>query len=298
MSIDKGVDAAASQVEAGADAKRRDGSNRLLLSVGSIIVALTTALSMLGYGATLAGESDFGIPRSAVYGSPIELLDLSSIAISGFLDLGLRALASAAFYRELFERSSWLMWLGAAFLIILIIDWCFGARILRLMRSLKARVAQTRLQTRMQGLRGPSRSAWAKFAALSLAAPVGMVLALALMLCAIAMIGFLPAWGMQASQHHLQKWVVEPEGCMPLRGRQARLERRPDDGKPKKRVAHCVSATRNGKTVTGRVLFSTSSALVLFNPFDGSVTRVPLAETVVEPVPEIPAAAASAPSAP
>jgi hypothetical protein len=122
MSIDKGVDAAASQVEAGVGARRREGSNWLLLSVGSIIVALTAALSMLGYGATLAGESDFGIPGSTVYGSPIELPGLSSIAIMGFLDLGVQGLASAAFYSELFKSSSWLMWLGVAFLVILFID--------------------------------------------------------------------------------------------------------------------------------------------------------------------------------
>lgn len=269
-----------------------------LLSFGSIVLLFTTLLILLGYGVALAAEVHFGVPHSTLFISPLDLLDLSSIALNGFFAIGAQALTSVKFYRMIIEQASWPIWLSVTCLGVLFVYRWLEQPTIYVVRWLQTKlssfVPQTIRVREDRTLLAVIKLAVIKLSALAIAVPVVMVVSLAGVLGIFAVIAMFPVYGMAAGEYHLKTWVVGPERCMPVVGRQERLrvltaaasaaEAREAPRAKSEKVVHCVSMTRDDKTYAGRVAFSTSSALVLFTPSSGAVRRVPLDGATVEVV--------------
>jgi hypothetical protein len=264
-----------------------------LLSFGSIVLVFTTLLILLGYGVALAAEVHLGVPHSTLFISPLDLLDLSSIALNGFFAIGAQALTSVKFYRMIIEQASWPIWLSVACLGLLFVYRWLEQPITYVVRWLQTKLSLFVPQT-IRVREDRTLLAVIKLSALAIAVPVVMVVSLAGVLGIFAVIAMFPVYGMAAGEYHLKTWVVGPERCMPVVGRQERLrvltaaasaaEAREAPRAKSEKVVHCVSMTRDDKTYAGRVAFSTSSALVLFTPSSGAVRRVPLDGATVEVV--------------
>lgn len=74
--------------------------------------------------------------------------------------------------------------------------------------------------------------------------------------------------------------------------RNARLhrqeQRRHESRKSPTKAVQCVAVAKDDKLIgRGRVVFMTSKAIVLFEPKDGTVRKVPTADAVIEVVPAL-----------
>jgi len=100
---------------------------------------------------------------------------------------------------------------------------------------------------------------------MSLGVPLAAIAVAALTTVFCTLLAVLPAMGLTAGKSHIDKWVVQPESC-----RSAKTSA--EAAGP---TASCLSLTRpDGSVEKGRVVFATSTSLVLYDPVTGSVKRL------------------------
>lgn len=76
----------------------------LILGIISLIIV---SLYLLGYGVALSAEDNFGVPSSSLFGSSIELLELSAWAVMQLIIKVSEAIELMGGYKDLF-LSAWL----------------------------------------------------------------------------------------------------------------------------------------------------------------------------------------------
>lgn len=249
-----------------------------LAGTATAVALLAVFLSLLGYGGAAAIESRFGVPRGLLYDSPMSLLNLSSYAVMGAVAL-------------LDEPSeAWMTMSGCLLLITMIAtlialtgygywlrDRSFAGRFKE-----KAAVSESlRFLERCRGWLGER-----KFCFL----PLGLnlvVWGIYIGACVLMLlIAITPLLGFVASKHHFQQWAVGAEQCAPVLNRAQRLEIAKADSvkeQPKvektARIVACLALWRDTDQLAwGRLVTSTSSHIVLFNPDSGVVVAEPLGD--------------------
>lgn len=94
---------------------------------------------------------------------------------------------------------------------------------------------------------------------------------------------FAPFIGMATGAEHIRQNVIVPRSCAPLKTRAIRLQKKTSLTKSTEYFVTCVSVSSDRRLLgRGRVAFSTSSAIILYDPASGAVVRVPTKDAVIE----------------
>ena len=254
----------------------------------TIISTISLILTLLGYGVALAVEILFGMPHETVYSS---ILDLIGLSVYSIISMVLRL--EEITWPPLFDEA-WPHGLSAAacmFGLLSILAFLrthrerIGARMQRFWRYFKPAAAQEPFLH----LLGKSAIASSLFGGAVFAAPFFIV---STIMAIMVLISIIPLLGMQLGQHYLRQYVVSPVACTPVLSRRAMLKPSPSPPirtAPALPTASCVTLLQGGAPVaSGRVVIATSTAIVLFEPDNGSVMRVPVGELTVVPVGTLP----------
>jgi hypothetical protein len=254
----------------------------------TIISAVSLILTLLGYGVALAVEIMFGMPHETLYSSVLDLIGLSVYSINSVvLTLG------HIMWRPLFDKV-WPIGLSAAaimfcFLSLLTFLHTHRARMAGTTRRFRRYFALPMEQNSGRQLLGKSAIFSGLFGGIVFAVPFFIVSAIMVIMVLISII---PIIGMKLGQQYLREFVVNPLACVPVISRQAMLK---VASTPSNKTAatlsaaNCVTLLKDGASVaSGRVVVSTSSSIVLFDPDNGSVRRVPTGELTVVPVGALP----------
>ena len=218
------------------------------------------------------------------------MIDLASVGLMQFADGGIRTLGGLSFYVDLYA-SAWPFLLGLTLAWLIFMVWLWRRKPKGTARKTFA-VAGSNSPNgaeKLNGIVGQRRLATVVLALIPLS-PLLVVASVWLIVVVVAMIGIVPAIGMNAGVAHIKHWVVAPERCLWRLNREQWLQRIKADKKEQasERVATCVAVVRDGKVVAkGRVVFMTSKSVILFDPSDGSVRKVPSAEAIVEVLPAL-----------
>ncbi|CAN7359513.1 hypothetical protein [Polaromonas sp. LjRoot131] len=124
---------------------------------------------------------------------------------------------------------------------------------------------------------------------------VGTPLVIALGLIALvflcAVLALIPQVGLAMGKTYIDDWVIRPQVCIALRTRDARMDkavRTPNPGAPVVYGANCIAIIRAKEEVDrGRVVFATSSAVMLYDPRTGDVRRVAIDGATVKVIGEL-----------
>ncbi|QNA88136.1 hypothetical protein G4G28_05855 [Massilia sp. Dwa41.01b] len=249
----------------------------------TILSSMSLILTLLGYGVSLAVETVFGLPHESIYSSVLDLIGLSAYAVISLV-LGLGEIT----WWPLFEQLLLPSLLGALIPFALVCCAVF----------LKSRRASARTRTKSVWrylippnprdttgeLLGKGAIASGFFGGLIMISPFLMVGAL---MITVVVISIVPMFGMQLGSHYLQKFVVAPDFCEPVKSRTMLLQ---TWSKPRKKdapaitTATCVAVFNNDAQVaSGRLVVSTATAIILFEPNSGLIRRIPIGEVTVVP---------------
>jgi hypothetical protein len=116
--------------------------------------------------------------------------------------------------------------------------------------------------------------------------PLITLASLAITMCMIVIVSWAPALGMVLGEHHLQKYVLEPSACALTQPLSLRRQTQKKIAKQSPVVNATCAALSNGdkQIAAGRVVLTTPSMIVLFDPKTGIARRFPLAGITVETV--------------
>lgn len=265
----------------------------IILSLISVVAAM---LASLGYGVSFAVESTFGIPHSTLFASTLDLIDLSSVAMSSLISGGAEHLFNWA---ALWRIASSLPISILAFPFIL---WLMAVLLLRYW----PRWTPGPISSRGKNWFGtPSREdSWIQVlkSLVWVPAMTAMFTIVAWLISVLPvflgiLVAILPMFGFQLGTAYIEKWVVGADVCTPLATAASRSEARPPSDsvrssppKNTRRRVDCVAVTKDGKLlVEGRVVTSTSSAIVVFDPDTGRVRREAMAGVSIDVI-ELPVA--------
>ena len=246
--------------------------NRITIGISSIILICTITLFLLGYSSALAIESVFGIPAKLTYSSTLELLHLSSLVFSGWLDEK---------NIHTFLESTKNLTIATLIAGILISVVTFATK-----KTYKKTKENKKHQEKTEG-----KSFLIKiiqcinkekliFTPIFIGATFPAAIAL-IMVAIIALFITIPAIGIPAAERHLQSWLIEPDYCTPLINRENRIQKNKNQNKnqnkDQKKITPCVSIWKNGKYIAeGRYIASIGTHIAIFNPENGEVLIEPI----------------------
>jgi len=251
-------------------------ATRTLTASLAAMVALASVvaivLSLLGYGFALAVESELNIPHAQLLGTSSDLLSLSTYAIM-----------------EALTTPFWDIWraqqrqmLGAA-IVTSIASMVVGAFIARkdIWPGLKWQRKKRRTPEQRRRFLIRLIPAFGVFSGLTLYALYALTIAAVYVV--IALLATTPAIGFASGQRFVEKHVIQPEMCAPLRPRSARLSPRRPAKTPAS--ATCLQVSADNKVIAkGRLVAATTGSIVLFDPTSGVARRVPTQGVVVQPI--------------
>lgn len=255
-------------------------SKLLLQGAGIALSALTIGLPLFGYGVALAGESVLAMPHSTLANSGFDYLELSIIGVSHLAAGLVRAPEN---WRQLFDNSPLTQY--GLILCTVFVGLLSAKALSKLKRARKVPTVALRDRVRnylnppdqpLGFWRGTLRLAIASIALSVVGVVAPVVFALVTWFTSVFIVLALttvPAIGLGAGKEYIRDYVLAPKECVPLG---PRLTRVPNQPSRKPSMATCVVVCKDGAPVgQGRVVFATSSAVVLYEPNDETVLRVP-----------------------
>jgi hypothetical protein len=262
---------------------------------------ITVVLLLLGYGVSLAVESVFGVPHSALLDSPFDLLDLSMIAVSQIITQGSNFEFGLDVILKTYNQMMWIIICPLIGLLILfLIDLLFGKRIRAWQQAKKHLRLKNKSEKRDINIENTAGLSWIGKIGLCLlviSTPILSLFSAGVLLILLAMCLTFPMLGLISGKNYIKDWVVKPQECLPVLNAQDRIrmytqalaekEMKKEADKKTEEPEYgvsCVVLNRGDKSYSGRVVFTSSKALVLFSPHDGRVYRIPTSDSVIEVV--------------
>lgn len=255
------------------------------VSLATIVTLLSLIVAGMGYGLTLAIESVFRMPGGSSFSSALDLFDLAAKYV-----LPLLFVKFTHFY-DLSTSSVWLLPAVFASLCLLLLLPLIFSLLDRLGRWLDRKRRSVR--ERRGGLSPTGRVPSAVFMIASVVLPAalpwmiwaGVIIVARLYLVVLLMLIGAPLVGFQMGYAYILDYVVSPERCAPPRSQADLLKVLNSDRKKEEpRDATCVRVSRDGLSTVGRVVISSTSAVVLFDPISGKATREPIDSARVESI--------------
>jgi hypothetical protein len=276
----------------GEPAKKPETKRRWLPLAATLASLAGILFGALGYGVALSVDSEFGVPHTLLFSSSMDLLELSVWAFDRILVGTNEVLGHGDTYLVFLK-------MGLVVAAIVFLSWTalvFLDRWWRRKSSQSPNKSDDRVRkvfqtpsfneetTKFLMIRGAVYGAVA-----GIGGSIGVVGALALLVLVCSFVAVVPMIGLSAGTAHIRDYVLTPDICIPLVDRPTRMARlavkTKDVQTTKKVAANCVAVTKDDKTLgKGRVVFSTSEAIILFDPNTGAVNRVPTKDAVVQVV--------------
>jgi VIT1/CCC1 family predicted Fe2+/Mn2+ transporter len=255
----------------------------------TVISLVSLVLSLLGFGVALAIETDFGVPHETVYSSVFDLIGLSVYALLSLV-MGLGKITWGPLLEQAWPPA--LLVAVGTFACTCCLAYLKGqsSRIQTMRRRLRRYLGQPTPNDSTSDLLRKGAAVSGLFGGIVLITPFLLIGALIII---TVLISIVPMFGMQAGKSYFRKYVVTPTVCAPVKSRLAMMQDQ-DGSKPEKKAASpvssatCVALLKDETQVAiGRVVVSTTGAIVLFEPFSGAVRRIPTNELTVVPVSDI-----------
>lgn len=248
----------------------------LIVALPVFVLAWAVTLSLLGYGAAIAIETTFGIPREFTYNSPIGLLNLSSHAIGGWIDF-LDPFLESEKFKELILK---MIAVGIVLSALLL-----GYRF--------CKVRGNGLRRNSRRSRGISQIAFVRFLGRIgrwlfqekfyllpfLACATAPWLIVAVLTVVSTTVAIFPLIGHELAARYFHSWIVSADYCVPLSNRDERLRpREPESVNSNKvKVTTCLAIwTGDTLVAEGRHVASTDKNIILFDPISGDVRIEPM----------------------
>jgi len=117
-------------------------------------------------------------------------------------------------------------------------------------------------------------------------------LMLALMIVLSSFFSMVPMIGLSAGTKHIQDDVILPKQCAPILSREDRVKNigLKKSNKKTETYAQCIKIIDGEKTIaSGRIVYSTTDVIVLFDPDTGAVWREAIGNRTIEAVSQLPA---------
>ena len=258
-----------------------------------LISLLSILLVQIGYGVATAVGDKFAIPHESLVGSSFDLLQLSFWAIVWFFN-NLNKVPDfwSLYFTTLFPFFIYF----AVFLLTWIGIVIYKKKQLKSTELNPQKISVlARLFSRLTFEESRKflifRGAVYSFLAF-LGLPFIFIITLYFLLLTLILSATPTVLGNIAGIRHIDKYVIAPKDCRPLATLKFRLEVKDnlalklDPKMPD--YATCVSLTKDGKELgRGRVVFTTSSAIILFDPLTGSVVRYPSKDLILSLVPTL-----------
>ena len=262
--------------------ERKKLSISVLIATGvASLTIISVVFSLIGYGVALSVEAEFGLPHTALFSSAFDLIELSTWSVMRIMTALGNSIYASQLYCELFKQGLWILGIGACITIAAaLIEWHPKARNwVQLMSERKRSILK---KSKINKTNRILFWGFLSSAGAAVLVPLTTILLLATAVLMLAWLALIPLTSMSAAQSHIKEYVITPTQCAKLNTLDERLQKSAAANsktteKPKP-VAACV-ALRNGdgKVVAdGRVVFSTSHAIVLFDPVSGSADCFPL----------------------
>lgn len=266
--------------------KRVPPKSKKTFSIGSKLIALFsvigTVLASIGQGVAIAIEGFVDIPHQVLISSPFDLIELSTLGA-----LQMMSWLVSRPPEDIYVK------IGAALLpttlgVLIFLSLLFLLR----HRFAKIKIAQLLTIARSISLlpektdSNPTLIAKTGLFAFifNVTLPALAVLATFFLIAAVGLLVVPISLGMKAGQEHIRKYVIEPAACAPLKPRNILLQ-------PKRHVvltpklAQCVAVENDRRDLgRGRVVLTSSTAMVLYDPVSGRGWRVPTKDLSVETV--------------
>jgi hypothetical protein len=243
-----------------------------LVRVTGLAGVVTIILALLGFGVTLSVESWGAIPNNALYTSPSELIALSSVAIGTFIARSGRTEILRQIVVDIVPYAG--VWAGVVALGLLLLTWPGAPAVVRARQFRHWTINRLRTHFARGSRSRATVNALAGLIGVPVVVPIIVAVYFLLAVTAACLLAAVPLFGYTAGKLYIEEWVVGPARC------------HYDAGKKREKVAMCVTVTtKELGTFIGRVVYSTSSVIVLYVRAPGSpskTVRVPLAEAVVE----------------
>ena len=233
----------------------------------TIFVPLSTLVLVLaGYGTTLAVEQMFGIPANQLATSASDYLQLSTVSAVIFFNKVFEVLLKGELIWQIYQENIFQIICGLVVIAILFTR----QKIVKLFQS---QPATSTIWTTVKKLRDISKEN--KILTLSFilisTCPIFLYLIIATMITLIFITySIVPIIAMGSAKTFIQTNVLSPKLCKPL---QRNLITKPNNANKnnsdskEETFAQCIELRKDGKVVAaGRVIVSTSSRLVLFDP--------------------------------
>lgn len=254
----------------------------IFLTIASIV---STLLALVGYGVAISIDNIFGISHETLFSSSFELIELSVWGITIiFIDL------SENFFWEIYRTTFYgILPVVVIFLVIVLL----GTVILKNKKSILI-VKKLNFRKFINLFKNPDPHdstgilffKWIFYSLIFLiTSPLIFILIILFVIYFTSVFSTVSIMGMAAGERHIKQYVIGPDSCTPLRSKEQHLAIKKRQAGKLVDYAKCVTvSTYRGIHESGRVVFATSSAIVLFNPITGSVRRVPIKDAIIEVV--------------
>lgn len=258
------------------------GLRDFVIATAAVLSLLATLLTLAGFGVSLAMEQ-FGIAHETLFGSTLDLLDLSCWVVLFFFE----NVNEISFWQEYVRLLSDLSpGVTIGYLIIVVgIALCH-----RRTRISFGKIPGSRWIGKLKPSPGDSLKAWIAKASLYCVAfwvvlPAVYIGFACLFVVVSALLLMAPYMGFAAGNLHVARHVVEPQHCEPLRTRATRLKALPRIAKKPVYNASCVAVrTERGLYEEGRVIIATTNSIMLFHPSTGKAIRIPTKDAIIESI--------------
>lgn len=255
-------------------------------SILAIVALLGLFLTLAGYGVALSVETQFGIPHASIFKSNFDLFSLSvwfiTWGLSNLLELLKTIFVMPMYWKAigvaaLFGISCCLL----SLLVIFIHRWGTQKNLAAKFPSLK-NASETKLAAIFIFLFGGISASVALIGA-------PLILYAGLLFCLV--VGAIPAISAEAGESHIRKFVINPARCMSTATREQRIaseNKVTPKNAPREYIATCVKIVDGDRVIAaGRVVFSTTELIVLYNPTTGKVTRESMSGRSLEVVSQL-----------
>jgi len=271
------------------------------ISIG-VFSLLSVILGLLGHGVILAVNNKFSFPHESLFSSSFDLIEISIWAL-------VRVINNLDKFPGL-----WVLYLNIitplipvvigffVFWIACVLLWKYDFKTKR--QVSKAREWLLKLFSKISAQDSRILLIWKGFfycLSFLIGMPLFSVIFVSLFLLCVALSPMFTLMGINAGEAYIDQYVINPQACAPLANRTQRMasqsakktkEKGPDN-------ATCILITKDEKELgRGRVVFTTTSAVILFDPATGDVTRIPTKDATIHLISDLEQHNAPAPPAP
>lgn len=237
----------------------------LATSILAIVALLGLFLTLAGYGIALSVEQEFGIPHATIFKSSFDLLTLSFCFIAWIFNN-----LSTIFKEILFSIGflKWVVAIGIAATFVYLLKF-FGIIFLKWLAKttfIKNLAKENKRGSKKQIFANASFLGVFSLIFASLTVPIFLIFGVVI----LAFASIISTTSIEAGQAHIQKYVIAPKHCRPIRNQTERL----DPNVKLRGGADCVKVIQEEKIIaSGRVVFSTTELIILYDPISGKATR-------------------------